>query len=126
MKVVRFYAPKDVRIEDVPEPECGPDEVKLRVRNCSTCGTDVKIFNNGHQNIDPPRIMGHEISGEVVEVGANVHGWSVGDRAQVIAAVLTQLSPMPSASRPASRRARLAVGTLTVNVEASVRAPDSP
>jgi L-iditol 2-dehydrogenase len=87
MKVVRFYAPKDVRIEDVPEPECGPDEVKLRVRNCSTCGTDVKILNNGHQNIDPPRIMGHEIAGEVVEVGADVSGWSVGDRAQVIAAV---------------------------------------
>ena len=87
MKVLRFYAPKDVRIEDAPEPECGPDEVKLRVRNCSTCGTDVKILNNGHQNLSPPRIIGHEIAGEVVDVGANVGGWSAGDRAQVIAAV---------------------------------------
>jgi L-iditol 2-dehydrogenase len=87
MKVLRFYAPKDVRLEDAPEPECGPDEVKLRVRNCSTCGTDVKIFNNGHQNLSPPRIIGHEIAGEVVDVGANVSGWSAGDRAQVIAAV---------------------------------------
>jgi L-iditol 2-dehydrogenase len=84
---LRFYAPEDVRIEDAPEPECGPDEVKLRVRNCSTCGTDVKIFHNGHQNLSPPRIIGHEIAGEVVEVGADVSGWSVGDRAQVIAAV---------------------------------------
>jgi L-iditol 2-dehydrogenase len=87
MKVLRFYAPEDVRLEDAPEPECGPDEVKLRVRNCSTCGTDVKIFHNGHQNLSPPRIIGHEIAGEVVEVGQNVSGWSVGDRAQVIAAV---------------------------------------
>ncbi|HEY5149667.1 MAG TPA: alcohol dehydrogenase catalytic domain-containing protein, partial [Mycobacterium sp.] len=87
MKVLRFYAPKDVRLEDAPEPQCGPDEVKLRVRNCSTCGTDVKIFNNGHQNLSPPRIIGHEIAGEVVEVGANVDGWAPGDRAQVIAAV---------------------------------------
>lgn len=87
MKALRFYAPEDVRLEEVPEPDCGPDEVKLRVRNCSTCGTDVKIFYNGHQNITPPAIMGHEIAGEVVEVGANVTGWSVGDRAQVIAAV---------------------------------------
>jgi L-iditol 2-dehydrogenase len=87
MKALRFYAPEDVRIEDVPEPECGPDEVKLRVRNCSTCGTDVKIFHNGHQNLSPPRTIGHEIAGEVVDVGANVAGWSVGDRAQVIAAV---------------------------------------
>ena len=87
MKVLRFYAPEDVRIEDAPEPDCGPDEVKLRVRNCSTCGTDVKIFHNGHQNLSPPRIIGHEVAGEVVEVGAEVSGWSVGDRAQVIAAV---------------------------------------
>jgi L-iditol 2-dehydrogenase len=87
MKALRFYAPEDVRLEDVPEPECGPDEVKLRVRNCSTCGTDVKIFYNGHQNLTPPRTIGHEIAGEVVEVGENVAGWSVGDRAQVIAAV---------------------------------------
>jgi L-iditol 2-dehydrogenase len=87
MKALRFYAPKDVRLEDVPEPECGPDEVKIRVRNCSTCGTDVKIFNNGHQNISPPRTMGHEVAGEVVEVGADVTGWSPGDRVQVIAAV---------------------------------------
>ena len=87
MKALRFYAPEDVRLEDVPEPECGPDEVKLKVKNCSTCGTDVKIFYNGHQNITPPATMGHEIAGEVVEVGANVAGWSPGDRAQVIAAV---------------------------------------
>src|SRR5690348_14261 len=63
MKALRFYAPEDVRLEDVPEPECGPDEVKLRVRNCSTCGTDVKIFYNGHQNLTPPRTIGHEIAG---------------------------------------------------------------
>jgi L-iditol 2-dehydrogenase len=69
MKALRFYAPEDVRLEDVPEPECGPDEVKLRVRNCSTCGTDVKIFHNGHQNLSPPRTMGHEVAGEVVLVG---------------------------------------------------------
>ena len=87
MKALRFYAPEDLRIEDVPEPECGPDEVKLKVKNCSTCGTDVKIQHNGHQNLTPPRIIGHEIAGEVVEVGANVTGWANGDRAQVIAAV---------------------------------------
>jgi L-iditol 2-dehydrogenase len=92
MKALRFYAPEDVRLEEVEEPVCGPDEVKLRVRNCSTCGTDVKIFYNGHQNLTPPRTIGHEIAGEVVEVGAEVNAlygsdWQVGDRAQVIAAV---------------------------------------
>ena len=66
--------------------------MKLRVRNCSTCGTDVKIFYNGHQNLTPPRTIGHEIAGEIVEVGADVNAtygsnWQVGDRVQVIAAV---------------------------------------
>lgn len=92
MKALRFYAPEDVRLEDQPEPTAGPDEVKIRVRNCSTCGTDVKIFHNGHQNLSPPRTIGHEIAGEVVEVGADVASlygtdWQVGDRVQVIAAV---------------------------------------
>jgi len=87
MKVARFYAPGDVRLEDMDEPTPGAGEVKIRVRNCSTCGTDVKIFNNGHPNMTPPQVMGHEIAGEVVEIGADVTGWSAGDRVQVIAAV---------------------------------------
>jgi len=93
MKVARFYAPGDIRIEDVPEPSPRPNQIKIRVRNCSTCGTDVKIYKSGHQNIDPPRIMGHEIAGEIVEIGADVGppsdgaAWRVGDRVQVIAAV---------------------------------------
>jgi L-iditol 2-dehydrogenase len=92
MRALRYYAPGDVRIEDVPEPVCGPDEIKLKVKNCSTCGTDVKILNNGHQNLSPPRTIGHEIAGEVHEVGSQVNAtygssWQIGDRAQVIAAV---------------------------------------
>ena len=87
MKVVRFHAPGDVRFEDAPEPEAGPGEVKIRVRNCSTCGTDVKISKFGHHHIHPPRVMGHEIAGEIVEVGEGVEGWAPGDRVQVIAAI---------------------------------------
>ena len=87
MKVARFYAPGDIRVEDAPEPSPGPGDVKIRVRNCSTCGTDVKISKFGHQNIVPPRVMGHEVAGEVVEVGAGVEGWASGDRVQVIAAI---------------------------------------
>lgn len=92
MKALRFYAPGDVRVEDVPEPACGPREVKIKVRNCSTCGTDVKIYKNGHVNITRVTTMGHEIAGEVVEAGAEVatafgQEWAPGDRVQVIAAV---------------------------------------
>ena len=104
MKVARFYAPGDVRLEDMDEPTAGSDEVKIRVRNCSTCGTDVKIFNNGHPNMTPPQVMGHEIAGEVVEVGADVSGWSRGDGVQVIAAI-------PDGTCEECRRGRLTVCT---------------
>ncbi len=87
MKVARFYAPGDIRIEEAAEPTPGPDELKIKVHNCSTCGTDLKIFRFGHHHIDPPRVIGHEIAGEVVEVGSNVEGWTSGDRVQVIAAI---------------------------------------
>jgi L-iditol 2-dehydrogenase len=87
MRVARFYGPGDVRIEDAPEPSPGPAELKIRVRNCSTCGTDVKIYRFGHHHIVPPRVLGHEVAGEVVEVGAGVDGWAPGDRVQVIAAI---------------------------------------
>lgn len=87
MKVARFYAPGEIKLEDAPEPSPGPGEVKLRVRNCSTCGTDVKISRHGHHHIVPPRVIGHEIAGEIVELGEGVTGWSVGDGVQVIAAI---------------------------------------
>jgi L-iditol 2-dehydrogenase len=87
MKVARFHGPGDVRIEDAPEPVTGQGDLTIRVRNCSTCGTDVKIYRHGHHHIVPPRVLGHEIAGEVVEVGGAVSGWQAGDRVQVIAAV---------------------------------------
>lgn len=87
MKVARFYAPGDIRIEEAPEPSAKAGELKLKVHNTSTCGTDLKIFRHGHHHIDPPRVIGHEIAGEVVEVGEGVSGWETGARVQVIAAI---------------------------------------
>jgi L-iditol 2-dehydrogenase len=87
MKVARLHAPGDLRVEDAPVPEVGPGELTIRVRSCSTCGTDAKIFHHGHHNISLPRVLGHEIAGEVAEVGAGVTSWSPGDRVQVIAAI---------------------------------------
>lgn len=87
MKVARLYAPGDLRIEDGPIPEAGPGGLVIRVRTCSTCGTDAKIFRFGHHHISLPRVLGHEVAGEIAEIGRDVHGWSVGDRVQIIAAI---------------------------------------
>jgi L-iditol 2-dehydrogenase len=102
VKVIRFHAPGDVRAEEAAEPSPGPGDVLLRVHACSTCGTDVKILRHGHHHIVPPRVMGHEIAGEVVSVGAEVAGWAVGDRVQVIAAI-------PCGQCPDCRRGRMTV-----------------
>lgn len=92
MRVARLYAPGDLRVEDLPVPQAGPGDLVIRVRTCSTCGTDAKIFRFGHHHISLPRVLGHEVAGEITEVGPAVEGqdvdrWSIGDRVQVIAAI---------------------------------------
>jgi L-iditol 2-dehydrogenase len=61
--------------------------VKIRVHACSTCGTDAKIHKHGHHRLRPPRVLGHEVAGEIVAVGAAVTDYRIGDRVQVIAAI---------------------------------------
>lgn len=87
MKVARFYAPGDLRVEEAPRPEAGPGELLMRVRACGTCGTDSKILSFGHHHIVPPRVLGHEVVGEVDELGPGTEGFSRGDRVQLIAAI---------------------------------------
>lgn len=87
MLAATFHEPGDLRLEDIAEPTAGPGELKLRMRATATCGTDAKIFNHGHPRLDPPQVIGHELAGEVVEVGEGVTDFAVGDRVQVIAAV---------------------------------------
>jgi L-iditol 2-dehydrogenase len=110
VKAAKFYAPGDIRLEDVPEPEVSAGSVKIRVRNCSTCGTDVKISRSGHPNMTPPQIMGHEIAGEITEIGEGVEGWAVGDRVQVIAAIPDGTCPECLAGHPAVCENQLSMG----------------
>lgn len=77
-----FYAPGDVRMEDVPEPEPGPGEVLVRIGAALTCGTDVKTYRRGHPTLfeSLPSPFGHEFAGEIEAVGEGVEGWRVGTR----------------------------------------------
>lgn len=87
MKAARLYEPGDLRVEDAEIPEPGSRELVIRVRTCATCGTDAKIFHHGHHHISLPRILGHEIAGEVAAVGHGAGQWAPGDRVQIIAAI---------------------------------------
>ncbi|GAC1666746.1 MAG: zinc-dependent dehydrogenase [Candidatus Acidiferrum sp.] len=67
-----------VRVEEVPVPEVGAGEVLIKVAACGVCGTDIKkIF---HAYVAPPQILGHELAGRVVAVGAGVTKWRAGER----------------------------------------------
>ncbi|HEY1250473.1 MAG TPA: alcohol dehydrogenase catalytic domain-containing protein [Thermoanaerobaculia bacterium] len=66
---------------ELPRPSAGPGEVVLRMRVTLTCGTDVKILRRGHSKVALPVTMGHEVCGEVAELGDGVSGWRLGERA---------------------------------------------
>jgi L-iditol 2-dehydrogenase len=67
-----------VVVEHVPIPEIEAGEVLIRVGACGICGTDIKKIHHGFLN--PPLILGHEVAGTVVQVGAGVSCWKPGDR----------------------------------------------
>ena len=85
MQAAVFHGIEDIRIETVPTPEPGPDEAVMRVGAAGICGTDLRIYGNGHHRIPEgqTRILGHELAGEIVAVGANVTGLVPGMRVGV-------------------------------------------
>jgi len=77
MKVAVYYSNDDVRIEDRPTPSIGSDEILVKIIAGGICGSDVMEW---YRIKKAPRILGHEIAGEVAQVGANVAGFMPGDR----------------------------------------------
>jgi len=80
VRVALTVAPGETRIEERPDPECGPGDVVCRVLACATCGSDVHGFYVARKL---PAVLGHEPSGEVVAVGREVAGVAVGDRVAI-------------------------------------------
>jgi (R,R)-butanediol dehydrogenase / meso-butanediol dehydrogenase / diacetyl reductase len=91
----RYHGAKDLRVEDVPEPEAlGPRDVLVAPRWCGICGTDLHEYAGGPivTAVEPhplteatlPQIMGHEFAGDVLEAGAEVENVRPGDRVAVM------------------------------------------
>ena len=71
-----------LRLLDVPEPECGPDDVIIRIDRTGICGTDLHIHNWdawARRTIPHPMVVGHEFVGEIVATGSNVTGFATGE-----------------------------------------------
>lgn len=77
MKVAMYYRNDDVRIEEMPVPAIEDDELLVEMRACGICGSDVLEW---YRVKSAPRVLGHEMTGEIVEVGDAVEGFQVGDR----------------------------------------------
>ena len=70
-------------MDDVPEPEIGPNDVLIKIKKTSICGTDVHIYkwdDWAQRTIPVPMVVGHEFVGRIAAVGSQVQGFSVGDR----------------------------------------------
>lgn len=78
MKAAKFYGGTDIRVEDVPEPDVGPDEVLVKVTKAGICGSDLHGYRNPDRKSDTGRMTGHELAGEVAAIGANVDHVTVG------------------------------------------------
>ncbi len=80
MKAVVYYSPGDIRVEQVDVPECGDDEIRIKIDACAVCGTDLKSYKHGNPRIKAPLTMGHEFTGIVETLGGDVSGFEIGDR----------------------------------------------
>jgi L-iditol 2-dehydrogenase len=80
MKAVVVRAPMQFDVEDVPLPDVPQGGLLLEVKACGLCGSDLRTLRSGHRKVTFPWIIGHEISGTVVDVGAGYQGkWHRGE-----------------------------------------------
>ncbi|MCW2830074.1 MAG: hypothetical protein JWP31_766 [Aeromicrobium sp.] len=98
MRALRYHGRRDLRLDDIPEPEVRPGAVKIEVRAAGICGSDLHEYLGGPISVPvdaphpmtgevAPVVFGHEFSGVVTEVGAEVDRIRVGDRVAVNAAL---------------------------------------
>ncbi len=77
MKVGMYYNNRDVRVEEMPIPQIGPDELLMEIKASGICGSDIMEW---YRIKKAPLVLGHEVAGVVAEVGQAVEGYQIGDR----------------------------------------------
>ena len=77
MRVAMYYNNRDVRLEEIPTPQIGAGELLVKVLSSGICGSDAMEW---YRIKKAPRVLGHEIAGEIVGVGKEVRNYKVGDR----------------------------------------------
>lgn len=90
MKAAVYNGPGDLTVGEMPDPQPKTDNLILRIRMCTICGTDLKLYTVGNPRCKPPRIIGHELVGEVINVGSEVDGFELGDRVTLATSIACQ------------------------------------
>jgi L-iditol 2-dehydrogenase len=70
-------------VMEVPAPKLERGSIVIKVKVCSICGTDLRVYHHGHPRVKLPHILGHEIAGEIIEVAPDVKGYRAGDRVEI-------------------------------------------
>ncbi|HYD47931.1 MAG TPA: zinc-dependent alcohol dehydrogenase [Terriglobales bacterium] len=84
MRAACWYGKRDVRVEQVPDPEIlNPRDAIVRITATAICGSDLHLYNGFIPSLEAGDILGHEFMGEIVEVGSAVKNLKVGDRVVV-------------------------------------------
>lgn len=83
MKAAVYEGIDRIVLKETDRPVCDANGVIVKVMACAVCGSDIRIYRSGNSRVNPPQILGHEIAGEVVETGANVTRFRVGERVAI-------------------------------------------
>ena len=75
--------PGEITFQDVPVPTVGPRQIKVAMKRIGVCGSDIHVFHGRHPYTSYPVVQGHEVSAMVVEVGADVGGFAIGDKVTI-------------------------------------------
>ncbi|MCI8993093.1 MAG: alcohol dehydrogenase catalytic domain-containing protein [Eubacterium sp.] len=82
MKAIRLIGKEKIQLQDIPVPEISDNELLIKVKAASICGTDVRMYKNGYKNVSEnnPLTLGHEFAGDIVKTGKNVTAYQVGQK----------------------------------------------
>lgn len=84
MKTITCITPGQLALQEQPQPQPGPGEALVRIKRIGVCGTDLHAFAGRQPFFSYPRVLGHELAGEIVEVPANDQGLQPGDRVAIV------------------------------------------
>jgi L-iditol 2-dehydrogenase len=87
MKAFVYQETGAVRLQETACPRAASDSAVIQVLACSVCGTDLRAWQHGNDRISPPRIIGHELCGKIMEIGPDCQGFALGDRVSVAPAI---------------------------------------